>query len=357
MSPLRLLCTGWLLTAGATLVAAPADLVRLNLNENPFGPSPHVIAAIAANLTDLARYTDAEAGAFAQAVAKQEGIGIEQVVLGDILEALGQQLALQGGAGGEFIYSAPGYTALVDAAKPFGGTGVAVPLDDHLANDLPALRAAVNPRTRAVFLVNPHNPSGVVSDGAVLHAFVREVSKRALVIVDEAYLEFTDDFAGRSVVDLVRAGENVIVFRTFSKAYGLAALPIGYAIAPAPLAARLREAGVGHPRSLNRLALVAAIVALGDQEFITGVCQRVTAERAAWLALFDELKLRHTESAGNFVFFQTGRPHAEFGAALRVRGIEIGRSFPPLDDWARISIGLPEDNARARAAVRAILVP
>lgn len=253
------------------------------------------------------------------------------------------------------MYSTPGYTALTDAAKVVGGAGVGVPLSRSLENDLPALAARINERTAALFLVNPHNPSGVVSDPAVLFEFVRGVSRRTLVIVDEAYLEYLPDFAARTCAALVREGGNVVVFRTFSKIYGFAGQPMGYALLPAALSAELKGNGVGHARSLSRLAVAAAGASLRDPSFVAGVRMTVARERERWTATLDELGLRHSDARGNFVFFETGRPHGAFAAAMRARGIDIGRSFPPLDTWARISIGLPDENAAAQAALRATM--
>jgi histidinol-phosphate aminotransferase len=148
---------------------------------------------------------------------------------------------------------------------------------------------------------------------------------------------------------------NVAVFRTFSKCYGLAALPLGYAVVPCALAEMLRRRGVGIPRSLNRLSVVAAAASLRDGAYLAAVREQVTAERARWLSTLRELNLRTCEWHGNFVFFETGRPHREFAAAMLSAGVNIGRSFPPLDGWARISIGLPEENALAQEALRALL--
>jgi len=341
------------IAAGATTSPPRA---RLNLNENPFGPSPRVAAALSRSLAGLARYTAQEAtAALIEQIAHYEQVPSNQVVLGDVLEPLGSQLAQRGGAGSEFLQSVPGFDAFAEAARAFGGKTVSAPLDQELKNDLPALRAKLSARTRALFLVNPHNPSGTVHAAAAFKEYLREQSLRTLVIVDEAYLEFAEDFAARSAVELTRNGLDVLVFRTFSKAYGLAALPFGYAIAPAARALALREAGVGAPRSMNRLTLVAAAAALADQGFIATVRRRVARERALWFSLLDELGVRRSDSVANFVFFDTRRPHADFAAALLAEGIDIGRAFPPLATWARISIGLPDENERARRAVRKII--
>lgn len=329
--------------------------IQLSLNENPFGPSPRALAAIQAHLTGLSRYTAVDADQLVAEIAAREQLAPEQVMLGEVLDALGRELAQRGGPGGEFIYSDPGYTALIDAAQLGGGVGVPVPLDAELRNDLGALRARLNPHTRAAFLVNPHNPSGTLNESAALHGFIREAAQRSTVIVDEAYLEFTPDSAARSAALDLRANANVVVFRTFTKFHGLAALPLGYALLPMDLAAALRKKGLGAARSQNRLAVIAARASLGDDAYAERVRRSVSVERARWFRVLKELGLRFSDAHGNFVFFETRRPHAEVAAAFLTQGIDIGRAFPPLDRWARISIGLPAENARAQAALRRIL--
>lgn len=349
-----MLATGGILAPGAS--AAPARRqVRLSLNENPFGPSPRAIAAIEAHLAGLCRYAADEADALTQAIAARENIPAEHIVLGEILDTLGLYLAAAGGTGGEFIYSEPGYMALVDAVAPAGGKVIGVPLNNRLQNDLPAIAARVNARTRAVYLINPHNPSGTVNDAAIFIEAVRRMSKQTLVIVDEAYLDFDPDFDKRSVIALARDGEQVVVFRTFSKIYGLANLAIGYVVAPLELAASLRRAGVGTYLALNGLALAAATESLADTGYIASVGARIAAEREAWHGLLQRLKRPHSDSHGNFVFFDAGRPHAEVADALAKKGIEIARVFPPYENWVRISIGLPEENAYVRHAVEELL--
>jgi histidinol-phosphate aminotransferase len=331
------------------------SLARLSLNENPFGPSPEVVAALARQVPDLCRYTGAEFYDLVAAIAAKERIAPNQVILGEILEPLGRHLSARGGPGGEFIYSDPGYTALIDAAAAIGGRAVAVPLNSRVENDLPGLAGKVTARTRAVYLVNPHNPTGIVSGADELRDFAHRVGRRALVIVDEAYLEFADQFSRRTLSDLVRAGENVVVIRTFAKIYGLAGLDIGYALVPSSLARALVAQGANDPHSLNRLAIAAAIASLHDTSYVRRVSAEVEAERQQWFALFRQLGVRFTPSVANFVFFETGIAHQEFSAALIEEGVAIARAFPPYDRWARISIGLPHENALARAAVRKIL--
>lgn len=331
-------------------------LIHLNLNENAFGPSPRVLHAIQEELVRVSRYADAaSAQALVEQIAAYERVSTDQIVLGEILGALGLYLGSLGGPGSEFIYSTPGYLALIDAASHVGGVGVPVPLDGAYRNDLSALADHVNSKTRALYLINPHNPTGTVNDNAIFKDFLREVSQKAPVIVDEAYLEYTSDFDARSAVSLAREGADVLVFRTFDKIYGLAGLPIGYSVVQRSLGITLRKQGLGNAESLGRLNIAAATAALADQTHVQQMRSAIAVERRKWLVVLEELNLPHTDSQANFIFFNAGRPQESIAAAMRERGIEIGRSFPPYTNWARITIGRPEENSIAQANLRAIL--
>ncbi|MET0890591.1 MAG: histidinol-phosphate transaminase [Stenotrophomonas maltophilia] len=343
----------------APLVPAPAGaadtVLRLDLNESSYGPSPKVGPAVQRALADAPRYVGAaQLQALQEQIATLEGVTPEQVVVGEVLEALGQHLALSQGAGG-FIYSVPGYGALVDAAKPFGGRAVEVPLNARLENDLPALLAAVGPDTRALFVVNPHNPSGTLSPGADFDRFVTAAQARTLVIVDEAYLDYREDAATLSAVRLLRQGQNVVVFCTLGKIHALAGLQIGYALVPLALAGALRQRGVGGAHAQNQLSLAAASAALADTAHVAQVRRTVTAERQRWQQVLGDLRLRSTEAAGNFVFVDSGRPHATVAAGLLQQGVRIARVFAPYDSWVRITIGTPAENLRAQQALRTVL--
>ena len=336
--------------ASARQVSAPP--IRLSLNENAWGASPTVEPAIRSAIGRVNRYVEGEQNALIAQIAALESVSPDQVILGEVLAPLGLQLALRGGAASRFVYSAPGYAGFTDAAATVGGEIVGVPLNDRFENDLPALLAAIDDRTEALFFVNPHNPSGTVSDPAELRAFLLAASARTLVIVDEAYLEYTDDFAGRTAVGLVREGANLVVFRTLAKVYGLAGQQAGYAIAPTDLAQALKAKGVGAPHSLDQLTLAASGAALADQAHVRRVVEQTARERDLWHADLDALGWAHTASQANFVFFKADRPQAQLSAALAAEGIAIGRASPPLTDWSRITIGLPDENRRVREALK-----
>lgn len=344
--------------AFATGTAAPevVGTARLSLNENPFGPAPGVARAIEAELERLGRYADRQdADALVDRIARIEDIPPEQVVLGDILESLGRHLAARAPAGGRFILSLPGYTALVDAARPLGGVAIGVPLDARLRNDLPALGRAIGDDARALFLVNPHNPSGTMNPAGDFQRFVAEAARRTLVIVDEAYLDYDDPRA--SAVDHVRAGANVAVFRTFDKIHGLAALPLGYMLAPRPLADALRAAGMGGVHGQGRITLAAAAAALADPDWIGQVRIRTLAGRRRLEAALTRLGLEQSDSRANFVFFRSPIAAEQLRARLAEAGILVGRAFPPLDEWVRITVGTEPEVDRTIAALHAILHP
>ena len=331
-------------------------LIRLSLNENPYGPSPNVAHALQLEFGRLSRYADLPlAGQLAEQIAEYEHIPVEQVVLGEILDLLGLFLGSSGGPSGEFLYSTPGYLALIDAAARVGGVGVPVSLNAQYQNDLVALKSKVNAKTRAIYLVNPHNPTGTINDDEAFKSFLRETSRSAVVVVDEAYLEYTSDFDTRTAASLVREGANVVVFRTFDKIHGLAGMPIGYVLAPRSLADALRKQGAGGAEGLGRLNLVAASAALADTAQVVSSREAIAKERLLWLSVLRELNLPHTDSRANFLFFDVGRPQPIVAAAMRERGVDIGRAHPPYTNWARITIGLPSENLRAQNALRSSL--
>jgi len=218
-----------------------------------------------------------------------------------------------------------------------------VPVDSQLRHDLRAMHAAVTPRTRAIYLCNPNNPTGTALPAAQIRAFVGSLPPALVTIVDEAYMDFTAPGAAGSVADLVPGGQRVIVLRTFSKIHGMAGVRCGYAIAPADIAAALAAARMTSP---NLFAVRAARASLTDTDFLADCRQRILASRARITAELTRLKRRYAEPQGNFVFFDTGMPLERFTTLMRERNILVGRLFQPYDTWCRITIGTePEVSA------------
>jgi len=344
---IKIKTTTLLLSGFAALYTCTAAAqIQVSLNENPFGPAKSVKTAIQQELQNIARYTRNEGDELVHRIAQKEGVDPEQIIVGEMLDLLGVTLALKAGPGSEFIYTVPGYPALVNGAARVGGKVIEVPLTEHLENDLSGIAAKVNAKTAAVFLVNPHNPSGTVSDSKAFHKFIHEVSKTALVIVDEAYLEFADQYKERTALHNIKDGDQVLVFRTFAKAYALAGLSIGYAIAPKGIAKYLKAQGLGSTHDLNRLSIAAAKASLADTTYISEVYRHVNQERTLWHKFLEQQHLKHSASQGNFVFFDAQVPHDKIAGYLQDHGIQTGRQFAPYHTWIRISIGLPEENRK-----------
>jgi histidinol-phosphate aminotransferase len=368
----------WLISSGATLaglalssrlmnfemaaqmtperLAAVAPVkARLSLNENPFGPSPAALDAMMRNLTagKAARYPYGEVNELIDLIAKKEGVTPDHIVLGvgsgELLETVGVIYGLQKG---DAIYASPGYLQLPRVMEAAGGRAVPVPVNARQEHDLDAMASKVGGQNSVVYLANPNNPTGTVVDPTALAAFVKEVSAKAFVLLDEAYLDIADNYTGRTLVGLVREDRNLLVARTFSKIYGLAGMRIGYGVTSPKIAAQLRSYGLG---TLTSPSIAGAVASLKDEGYVAATRAKIVAEKEKLLALLRELGRPYAESQTNFVFFQTGRPHAEVAAAMLRESVSIARAFPPMLDWARISIGLPEENALARAALRKVL--
>jgi len=330
-----------------------AGPVRLSLNENPLGPCAGAIAAMQRELPRTHRYPFDQTSALVKLIAQKEGVPPDHVVLGvgsgEILETYGIYLGRQQG---EVVTVSPGYMQLTGAMARMGSRVVAVPLNARLEHDLDAMAAKVTAETKAVYLCNPNNPTGTIVEPARLRAFCIEVAKTVPVFIDEAYLECSDNFAANTMVGLVREGHNVTVARTFSKIYGLAGQRIGYGIMPPKMAEAVHVFGTG---SVNLLGVVAARASLEDPRYVEATRLKIKAGRDALLGVLRELGRRYAEPQGNFVFFHTGMPIAEFQKKMLAKNVIVARPFAPLLEWCRISIGTPAEMAVCHAALRKVL--
>jgi len=241
--------------------------VRLGSNENPYGPSPMARKAIQERITLGNRYVYEESGELKALIAAREGVTPEHVMLGcgssEILCLAGMGIGLEGGA---VLSAYPVFRLLMEYATKFNARWDKVNLDDNLVHDLEKLAAAVKADTKLVFVVNPNNPSGTLVDPQKLKNFCIEVSKRTTVFADEAYIEFLEPAQQHSMVELVKAGHNVIVSRTFSKVFGLAGSRVGYAIAHPDLIKKMTKYQMWG--TMNQFAVAAAKASLADEDFI-----------------------------------------------------------------------------------------
>jgi len=339
LTPARALLSSALASEPVPTPAAAGKPIILCWNENPYGPSPAARAAIAQTIGHACRYPDdADLERLGTRLAQREGVSRDHIVLGtgsgELLRALGLRCAR---VSGELLAAEPTYGELPEYARESGVTVRFVPVDAMLRHDLAAMHAAVTPRIRAVYLCNPNNPTGTALTAREIGAFVDALPQDVLTIVDEAYMDFTDAPGVRSVSELVKTGKRVIVLRTFSKIHGMAGVRCGYGIAPADLASELAGLCMTSP---NIFAMRAAVASLDDHAFLSDCRRRILASRARIKSELGELGLRYADPQGNFVFFDTGVPLAQFSQYMqRERGILVGRRFPPYDTWCRITIG------------------
>ncbi|MFW2177388.1 MULTISPECIES: histidinol-phosphate transaminase [unclassified Moraxella] len=323
-----------------------SDIIRLASNENPLGCSPKVATAIEQSLGELSRYPDGAGFALKQDIAKFYGVDANGVVLGngsnELLNLLVQTFVNDKEA---VVYSQYAFSLYEVASMLVDADPVEVPAK-HFSHDLSAMQQAVldNPNTKLVFIANPNNPTGTLLDGADIRKFIKKIPADVLVVIDEAYIELTSDFVSNDSLTLLENHDNVVILRTFSKAYGLAGLRIGYAItseAVADMLNRTRQAF-----NTNMLAHAGAKGALQDQDFIKQYRAFNSEQRDALYKGFDSLGLVYVKSATNFVMVNVGDGLAVYQALLEQGVVVRPMAGYGLVEWIRVTVGLPEENNR-----------
>lgn len=332
---------------------AEFSIVKLASNENPLGISPLAQQAVQEALADIARYPDGNGFVLKDAICKRFGVELGQIVLGngsnDVLE-LAARAFLQPGV--EAVYSQHAFAVYPLVTLAIGATGITVKARDF-GHDLTAMRAAITPNTRMLFIANPNNPTGTLLDKAELHAFLRDVPKHVLVVLDEAYDEYLPDALKAESIAWLAEFENLIVTRTFSKAYGLAGLRVGFALAHPKVADLMNR--VRQPFNVNSIVLVAAAAALQDADFVRRSRELNDAGMVQITEGVTRLGLSHIPSFGNFVSVRI-----ENAAVVYRRLLENGVIVRPvanyeMPDYLRVSIGLASENARFLQVLEQVL--
>ncbi|MBV8539039.1 MAG: histidinol-phosphate transaminase [Pseudonocardiales bacterium] len=326
--------------------------VRLASNEVPAGPLPSVIAAISVAAAGVNRYPDDQATALVDRLALRWDVPPTQLAVGCGSSMLCQQLVQATcGPADEVLFAWRSFELYPIITQVAGARLRTVPLRADHSHDLAAMLGAITPATRLVFVCNPNNPTGTVVRGEELVAFLDAVPDGVLVVLDEAYHEFvTDPAVGDGMALYRRRGrdrDNLAVLRTFSKAYGLAGLRVGYCAAPEPVAAALGKVSV--PFSVNSLAQVAALASLDVEDELLARCRGVVAERARVRAELLALGYPVPDSQANFVWLPLGEQTATFTEHCLAHKIVI-RPFP--GDGARVTISDPSENDTFLAAAR-----
>ena len=324
-----------------TTARRAAGPIRLCFNENPFGMSPKAKDALMAGWAEHTWYMPPIRQTIRETFARHVGVPADHVLVtqgsSEVLSILAMAYSLDGG---EIVAPWPTFEDLPRWGDTLRATVHRVPLDAELRHDFDRMAARIGNRTRLVFVCNPNNPTSNLADDGALRAFVSRTAERVPVIVDEAYYDFVDTPGHRSMIDRVLAGDNVIVSRTSSKLFGLAGLRCGFAVARPDIIARLSQYVTGDP---NVFGLHAANASLLDTAYQDFVKQKNREGRALLLGALQRLGRRAAPSQTNFVFFHVGKPVERVQQHFADRGFLIGRPFPPYNDWARVSIGTPEE--------------
>lgn len=328
------------------------DVIKLASNENPLGPSPKVLAALQAALPELNYYPDAQAYTLSRAIAARHGVSPDMVRVGNGADGLIRELCVSYlEDGDEVITSMSSFPVYDISTAVMRARMVKTPLTSDLRFDLEAIADAITERTRLIFICNPNNPTGTIVTADEVAAFMRRVPDHVIVVFDEAYYEFVDSPDYPDGLSYVKNGHhNVVVLRTFSKAYGIAGIRLGYGIAQPELLAPLRTASESFP--VNRLAQVAGLAALEDDEFMARTVAVNAAGRAYLCREFDRLGLAYAPSHTNFVLVHVGPQAKAVFQELLKRGVIVrpctGYDLP---EHLRVSIGTEAQNARFIAAL------
>ncbi len=332
----------------------PDGIISLSGNENSYGPSPAARAAINEVQGRANRYGYAQQLEFVNKIAEKEGVTPEHIVLGsgssEVLCATGLAYCRNGS---DTVAADLGFGLVPGYASAVGGDINWVPLDDEMRHDLNAMDQRITQGTGIVYICNPNNPTGTLADSAELRDFCASVSRRALVLVDEAYLEYSDDFNGMTMLDMVKQDHNVVVARTFSKIHGLAGLRMGYVIARPDIAERIARYKMC--KFQGPLGVAAAAASLEDTEFQDFCRARAKEGRELVHELCDTLGIAHTQAEGNFAFIDPKMTNQEFQQRMRSHGLGAARPFPPKPNWARVTIGTTEEMRAFAEALPKIL--
>jgi histidinol-phosphate aminotransferase len=324
---------------GRTPVSATGKTYKLSSNESPYGPLPSVVEVIAEAARSVNRYPDNGAEALIEAIAERFAVPQAHVALGSGSVGVAQQLfEAVGEPGTEVLYAWRSFEAYPLLADLAAADSVQVPLRDE-GHDLGAMAAAITPRTRMILVCNPNNPTGTVVHADELTAFLDQVPADCLVVLDEAYQQYIRDTAVPDGIELYRDRPNVAVLRTFSKAYGLAGLRIGFMIAHEPVAAAARSTML--PFAVNHIAQAAAIASLAAEDELMERVELTAKERTRVREELIAAGWTVPPSEANFVWLRLGERTAEFAARCEEAGIAI-RPFGP--EGARVTIGDPDAN-------------
>jgi histidinol-phosphate aminotransferase len=342
------------LTPVARADAGPKGPILLNSNENPYGPSARARETMTATQAIASRYPDSAEDDLRAALGRHHGVAPEQIVLGcgsgEVLKMADMAFLT---AGRSVVVSQPTFEAVIDYARVTKAESVKVAQTSDFRHDLPKMAAACDARTGLVYVCNPNNPTGTIVSADEMASFLDRVPKTATVLVDEAYHHFVEDPRYKSVVPSIAGHPNLVVARTFSKIYGLAGMRLGYAIASRENADALRGQQIWS--NANAAVLAAGLVSIEDPGHAEKQRTLINGTKRWLCAELSKDARRYIPSEANFVMIDVGGDVTPLIAAFKQRGIMVGRRFPTMENWLRISIGTQEEVAAFVEGLRAIV--
>jgi len=332
----------------------PENVIQLNSNENPYGPSSQALAAMTKSQRIASRYPGALEQRLLETIAQHHGVEPSNVLLGcgsgEILRVVDMAfLAPEKNV----VAAEPTFEAVLTYARVTRATPVTVPLTADFRHDLPRMATASNNQTGLIYLCNPNNPTGTVVTREELATFLTSAPQSAVVLMDEAYYHFVEDSRCASACEWLGKTPNLIVVRTFSKVYGLAGMRLGYAVGSQETIAKMREHVLWN--NSNAAVLEAALASLTDADLVSQQ-RKLNSDTRRWLC--DELEkdsIPYIPSAANFVMLDVGGDVQPVIDAFRQRNILVGRKFPSMPNWLRVSIGTREEMQAFVAGLRAIV--
>ncbi len=322
--------------------AEPGGPIRLNANENPYGPCSPSLDALGKSGAGASRYPIALEQQARETIAKLHRVPPEQIVLGcgssDVLRMADAAFLAPGKT---VVAAEPTFEAVLEYARVTRAEAVKVPLTPHFRHNLKAMAAACDKRTGLVYVCNPNNPTGTIVTGDELARFFPRVPASAIILVDEAYHHFVENPEYRSALDILGHHENVVVARTFSKIYGMAGMRLGYVVA-SPANAKAMERCASFSNT-NEAVLAMGLAGLADREAVARPRKLINDTRRWLCAELQKDGRQYIPSEANFVMIDVGEDVAPLGEKFRERGILVGRKFPSMPNWLRVSIGKPEE--------------
>ena len=335
------------------------QIVKLASNENPLGIPESAKAAMMAIMDDLGRYPDSNGFELKQVLAKKNQVPDHWITLGngsnDILELATRSVAQMGS---EIIFSKHAFAVYPLATQAVGAKAIVIdPTPEDLGHDLRAMLATITENTKLIFVANPNNPTGSFIPGQKIEQFLSQVPSHIVVVLDEAYNEYLKPDQQYDAIAMVRKYPNLIVSRSFSKAYGLAGLRLGYAVSQEELTDLMNR--IRQPFNVNSLAQAAAIAALQDTEFLERGAKLNQEGYQQLTQAFEQMHLHYLPSAGNFILVQVGEDD-QAGTRVNLELLKQGVIVRPVDNYGlpkflRVSIGLQQENAAFLVALKKAL--